>query len=156
LVANQVQVSHQGGGELISAVSGGADLAGIANMAQVYGFLLEVAREIKTTDDLRGKKVGVASIGGVSEIAARVVLRKNGLDPDKDVSIIAVGDARTAKSALQSGAIQATVLSPPSTLEVEADGAHPLYNLAALKLPNAQGVVTVQKAWLTANRATAQ
>lgn len=156
LVAGDLQVSSQGGGELMGAVSGGADLVAIANLGPVYPFELEVTPDIKATADLKGKKVGVASIGGASDIAARVVLRKNGLDPDKDVSIIAVGDARTAKSALQSGAIQGTVLSPPSTVEVEAGGAHPLYNLAALKLPNTQGLITLQRSWLNANRATAQ
>jgi len=56
----------------------------------VWPFILQVPASIKTTDDLKGKKVGVSQFGSASDIATRVALRQLGLQPDQDVTIIQV------------------------------------------------------------------
>ena len=144
------------GGEVLSASASGADLVVLAALAPVYPYLFEVSPDIKTVDDLRGKKVGVSSPGGSADIASRVALKKQGLDPDVDVTFVAVDSHANRTAALISGAIQAGVDDPPDSFEVERHGLHPLFDLAALKLPAAQTVLTGQRAWVNANRETTQ
>src|SRR2546425_9300977 len=115
VLAGQVTFAQVGGSEVMAAVANGADLIVIAPLAGVYPFVLEVAADIKTVDDLKGKKIGVAGPGPSSGIATRVALRKMGLDPDKDVVIQAVGSAPNRTAALLSGAIQAGVSQPPDS-----------------------------------------
>jgi len=156
LVAGQTQVAAIGGSEILSAAAGGADLAVLANLVPVYPHLFEAAPDIKTADDLKGKRVGVSSIGSSSDIATRVLLRRIGIDPDKDVTIVAVGSTDTRTAALLSGAIQAAVTLVPDTLLVEDKGFKPLYDLGALKLPASQTVIAVTRSFLGSRRDVAQ
>ncbi len=151
LIAGQVQFAQLGGSEVLSAAAQGADLVVIGMLAGVYPFVFVVPPDIKTKEDLKGKKVGVSSVGSSSDIATRVGLRGIGLDPDKDVAIVAVGSLQLRVAALLSGAIQGGVATPPETLQFEEKGFHVLFDLAALKLPSANTAVVVKKTFLAAN-----
>ncbi len=52
--------------------------------------------EIKTVQDLKGKIIGLNSIGGGLESTVRMMLKHYGLDPDKDVKFLATGGSRDA------------------------------------------------------------
>jgi NitT/TauT family transport system substrate-binding protein len=157
LLAGQVQLADVGGSEALSAVASGADLVVVATLSPVYPYLFEVIPEIQTPEDLIGKTIGVATLGGSADVATRVALRSVGLDPAKDVTIVPTGSAQNRTAALASGAIQGGMVGgPPETLEVEARGLHPLMDLAALKLPAANTSVVVQRAWLQGNREMVQ
>src|SRR5207302_8662383 len=56
LLSGQEDLTLQGGGEVLSASASGADLVVLAALAPVYPYLFEVSPDIKTIDDLRGKK----------------------------------------------------------------------------------------------------
>lgn len=151
LISGSVQITQTGGSDAVSATAGGADVIVVAITSPVYSYVFEVPAEIKTVEDLRGKKVGVSSFGSSSDIGVRVALRKVGLDPDKDVAIVAVGDVPTRTAAMKNGAIQGTVVNPPETISLEAQGFHPLLDLAALKLPAVLQTSIVQRSYATAN-----
>ncbi len=68
--------------------------------------------EIKDIKQLKGKKVGIIRFGGISELMVRYLFQKLGLDADKDIAIVQVGQARFV--AMEKGAIDATVLPPQS------------------------------------------
>jgi NitT/TauT family transport system substrate-binding protein len=156
LLASQIQIAQAGGSEVLSAVASGADLVIVAVLAPVYPYLFEVIPEIKTAKDLVGKKIGVSNIGGSADIATRVVLRNNGIDPEKDVTILATGSAQNRTSAMLSGAIHAGMAAPPENIAVEAIGLHPLFDLASLKLPAANTAVIMQRSFVNANRPVIQ
>ena len=150
LLANQIQIGQFGGAEALSAVAGGADLVIVANMAPVYPYVLYAQKTIKTVADLKGKKVGVSNKGGSSDIATRAALKANNLDPDKDVSIVAVGSHANRTAALLQGSIDAGVDDPPEDQELIKNGLVPIYDLN--KLPAANTGVIVQRSFLTANK----
>ena len=157
LLSGQLQIADAGGSEALSAVANGADLVVVATQAPVYPYILEVTQDINSPADLVGKKVGVATFGGSADVATRVVLRQAGIDPEKDVTLIATGSAANRTAALLSGAIQAGMAGgPPDTLELEAQGLHPLFDLAALKLPAANTTVIAKRDWVNANHAAVQ
>lgn len=157
LLAGQVQLADAGGSEALNAVSNGADLVVVGNLSPVYPYVLEVTSDINSPADLVGKKIGVATFGGSADVATRVVLRQNGIDPDKDVTFIATGSSANRTAALMSGAIQAGMAGgPPDTIELEAQGLHPLIDLAALKLPTANATIIAKREWVNANRDAVQ
>ena len=156
VVSGEVNVAMLGGSEILSAAAQGADLVIVAVIGNTYPFIFEAAPGIKTPADLKGKKIGVSTIGSSSDIATRVALRKLGIDPEKDVTIVAVGSADQRTAAMLSGAIQGGVTLVPDNLVVEEKGFTPLFNLAELKLPAAQTVVTMQRSFLTSRRDLAQ
>jgi NitT/TauT family transport system substrate-binding protein len=78
-----------------------------------------VARpEVKSLGDLRGKAVGISRYGASTEYAVRFALKANGIDPDKDVKLLAVGSGSDAAriSALEGDVISGAVLQVPSNL----------------------------------------
>ncbi|HLQ35463.1 MAG TPA: ABC transporter substrate-binding protein [Chloroflexota bacterium] len=156
LISGQAQIIQVGGPDAISAKAAGADVVVVAVNIPVYSYILETPPELKTVNDIKGKKIAVDSFGSPPDIAVRVALEKAGIDPERDVSIVAVGDVPTRSAALLSGAVQGTMLNPPYTIEVEAKGYHPLIDLAALKLPNANAASIVQRSYLATHREVVQ
>ena len=69
--------------------------------------------EIKSIHELRGKTIGLNSIGGGLESTVRLMLKHHGLDPDKDVKFIATGGVETRFAALKQGLTVATAGSTP-------------------------------------------
>jgi NitT/TauT family transport system substrate-binding protein len=151
LVAGGIQVAHAGGSETLSAVANGADLVIVATLAGVYPYLFETIPDITTPRDLMGKRLGVSNVGGSADIATRVYLRQQGLDPDKDVAIVPTGSAQNRAAALASGAIQGGMSAPPDNIGVEAVGLRPLADLASLHLPSANTAVVMQRSFVQAN-----
>jgi NitT/TauT family transport system substrate-binding protein len=152
LLANQIQIGQFGGSEALSGVAAGADLVVVGNMAPVYPYILYAQKAIKTIADLKGKKVGVSNKGGSSDIATRAALKANGLDPDKDVFITAVGSHANRTAALLNGTIDAGVDDPPEDQALVKAGLNPLIDIAAQKLPAANTGIIVQRSFLNANK----
>lgn len=156
LLSGQIQVSQQGGAEALSASAGGADVVVLGTLAPVYPYKFEVQPSIKTPQDLKGKKVGISSVGGSADIATRVALPRIGLDPDKDVQIVPVESHANRTAALLSGQLAGAVDDPPDSVMLEQKGLQPLFDLAALKLPAANTVIAVRRSWLNGHRDVVQ
>jgi NitT/TauT family transport system substrate-binding protein len=156
LLAGSIQIGQFGGAEALSANAGGADLVVVANLAPVYPYKLYAQKGITTIQGLKGKKVGVSNVGGSSDIATRAALKSAGLDPDKDVNIIAVGSHANRTAALLAGTIDAGVDDPPEDLELVKAGLTPLVDLAGQKLPAANTGVIMQRSYLNANKDAVQ
>ena len=156
LLANQIQIAQFGGAEALSANAGGADLVVVANMAPVYPYILYAQKAIKTIADLKGKKIGVSNKGGSSDIATRAALKANGIDPDKDVSITAVGSHANRTAALLNGSIDAGVDDPPEDQDLVKAGLNAVIDIASQKLPAANTGIIVQRSYLTASKDTVQ
>src|SRR5437870_4510561 len=156
LLANQVQIAQFGGAEALSANAGGADLVLVANLAPVYPYKLYAQKGITNIAGLKGKKVGVSNAGGSGDIATRAALKSAGLDPDKDVTIVAVGSHASRTAALRAGSIDAGVDDPPEDLELVKAGLTALVDLAGQKLPAANTGVIMQRTFLNAIKDTVQ
>src|SRR5712691_5085421 len=156
LLAGSVQIAQFGGAEALSANAGGGDLVVVANLAPVYPYKLYAAKGITSIQGLKGKKVGVSNAGGSSDIATRAALKSAGLDPDKDVNIVAVGSHANRTAALLAGTIDAGVDDPPEDVELVKAGLTVLVDLAGQKLPAANTGVIMQRTFLNANKDTVQ
>jgi ABC-type nitrate/sulfonate/bicarbonate transport system substrate-binding protein len=152
LVAGQIQIGQFGGSEALSGVAAGAELIIVGNMAPVYPYILYAKKEIKTVADLKGKKVAVSNAGGSSDIATRAALTAAGLDPNKDVQILAVGSHAQRTAALVSGQVDAGVDDPPEDDEVVKAGFTPLIDLAGQRLPAVNTSIVVQRSFVASNK----
>jgi ABC-type nitrate/sulfonate/bicarbonate transport system substrate-binding protein len=107
---------HNSVGTSVRAVQAGAPLKILTINLQSPLFWLVTRPELKTFNDLKGKVLGTTSFGGVQHLAGLRMLRKGGLNPEKDVTVILAGDTQTQFQSLVSGAIQMAVLSPPTVI----------------------------------------
>jgi ABC-type nitrate/sulfonate/bicarbonate transport system substrate-binding protein len=97
---------------------------------------------IKSAEQLRGAIIGAAGLSGGSFTATQLAVRKLGLNPGKDVSIIAVGGTPERLAALRSGRVQATSLNPPTVFAAEKEGFRILADVSALPFQNVAPVTT--------------
>jgi NitT/TauT family transport system substrate-binding protein len=156
LISGQVQFVEGGGSEALSAAAGGAGVLVLFNPTPVYDFVMEAVPSIKTAAELKGAKIGISGIGTTSDIATRLALSKIGLDPDKDVSIVAVGSAQDRRAALLNGALQAGLAQPPDVYRLEASGLHPVYDMSSSGAPTAASIGEVLKSYVAAHHDVVQ
>ena len=74
---------------------------------------LVTSPNIKRVEDLKGKNFGISSFGGTPHSEAIMILRKHGMNPEKDVTFLQIGGSATRFAAMESGAVQAAMLVPP-------------------------------------------
>lgn len=96
----------------------GAALAGLPVrivMAAMDGadHYLVTSPNVKKVEDLKGKTFGISSFGGTPHSEAVMILRKYGMNPEKDVTFLQIGGSSSRYAALESGSIQAAMLVPP-------------------------------------------
>ncbi len=156
LLAGEVQVFQGGGSEVLSANVEGGDLVLVGNLVPFYPYVFMVSKDINSLADLKGKKVGVSSVGSTSDIATRVGLAQKGLDPDKDVAIVTVGSSQNRTAALLAGSIQGGLDQPPGSIALEAQGLHVLFDMASQKLPVVNNGITFKKTYIASNRDAVQ
>ncbi len=113
LIAQEVQLASVAGTAPVQANLAGADTVIIGGISNSVLMSLVAAPDITGVEGLRGKRVGVTRFGSLSDFMARTYLRRSGLTPDREVALLQTGGYPEAVAALQSGAIQAAMLSPP-------------------------------------------
>lgn len=147
LVSNDVNFINAGGGGVVDAVLGGAEIFIVASPINQEPQVLVAKKEIREIVQLKGKKLAVNSLAGPSLLSLKMILAASGLDPDRDVSYLATGPSASRFAALQAGQVDATTLTPPFTAAARKAGYTFFENLSGVKeaeLPNA-ALVTSRK-----------
>jgi NitT/TauT family transport system substrate-binding protein len=125
LLANSVNFTTASGSILAAAVRGiGVKLVLVTASKPTFDLISEP--KIQSFQQLRGKLVGISTRGGTFDHVTRLILERNGLNPDKDVAIIALGRQDDLQLALHTGRISAAIYSPPRNLMLLRDGFHKL------------------------------
>src|SRR3990172_11676801 len=78
---------------ILQPMLSGADIVSLGTHVSAVPSRMGVSADISEIKDLKGKKVGVSGIGERSDLLARVILRRAGLDPVKDGEIVSAGVA---------------------------------------------------------------
>jgi NitT/TauT family transport system substrate-binding protein len=156
--------------QLFGAVVGGA-IAGLP-VRIVAGFLdnwpmtLIAQPEVKTLKDLRGKTLGISSFGATPDVAARMMIKQAGIDPEKEIKVLALGSDAARMTGLMQRVVDVVVMSPPADAQLEKQGykilarAYELFNFPYLGLgtntrkikEKPQEIRRVIKASIRANR----
>jgi NitT/TauT family transport system substrate-binding protein len=100
----------------------GADLVTVAHTVSGVQSKLLVRPDIRKPEDLRGKKIAVSGFGSLGDFLERYILKKYGLDPVKDVIMLAIGNTPDRLQALFNGAVDAADLSYPVDVQAERKG----------------------------------
>lgn len=109
-------LAFEGMGSAMGVIQRGAPLKIITVSLFRPLFWLVARSEFKSIGDLKGKIMGTTTFGGVQHLTGLRMLRKGGLNPDKDVTVIQVGDVPTQLQALVNGTIHFGLLSPPTVI----------------------------------------
>jgi NitT/TauT family transport system substrate-binding protein len=93
--------------------------------------------QVKSVSELRGKLIGMVRFGDTVELATRIALSREGLDPQKDAIPIMIGLPTTRVAALAAGSIDATIAVPPDNVLLKQKGFRELLFLGdAVEFPS--------------------
>jgi NitT/TauT family transport system substrate-binding protein len=146
LVAGEVDITTAGAEPIIAAILGGAELTIVGFVARTTPLMLYVQPTVTHWEQLKGGMIAVSRLTSSSAYMAKVGLRQAGLEPMRDVTIIQAGGIPESFAALQSGKVQAAMLSPPTTYKAEAAGFRRLWNGLGVEYPSL--TLAVRKAFL--------
>jgi NitT/TauT family transport system substrate-binding protein len=157
ILSGAIQFTPTGASQAVLASSSGADLVILAVKIRTFPWKFYARPEIKTIEDMRGKKVGITAAGAPYDVGLRMVLPRVGLQPDKDVTFVSAGSIPNVTAALISGALEGTALVVgPDSLKAESQGMRVLFDFADLKASYPLSGITVQRSYMNANPAIVQ
>jgi ABC-type nitrate/sulfonate/bicarbonate transport system substrate-binding protein len=130
--AGEVQFGVDAAVSPVTSAVSGADVVIVTTFYNKHPWSFAVRPEIKTPEDLKGKKIGVASLGASNHMAVASALRYWGID-ERSVTILRAGGTAERLAALQTGMIDATVLIAPETGRARKAGIPILLELGELR-----------------------
>jgi NitT/TauT family transport system substrate-binding protein len=152
LLSGDVQFVRLGANAVVQASLRGAELKMIANTINRLVFSLMTRPEIKSSADLKGKKVGVTRLGGSTDFALDLALKKWGLRRGTDVAVLQAGGMPQLLGAIQRGAIDAGVISPPTNLQALKLGLKELVDFGDLEILYPNSPLAATQSYLAKNR----
>ena len=151
MLGGDVPFAAAGGNAAVDANLAGADMVMLGVLAKVPAFYIMALPEIKTIEDLRGKPVGVTRFGSSTDFTMRYLLRKHGMNPDRDVSMIQAGDLNAAAAMLKTKAIFAAPFSSPANLRAQEAGARSLLNMGTAGVYFPHDALMARRAFINSN-----
>jgi NitT/TauT family transport system substrate-binding protein len=147
MIAGEIDMCVYSGSLLSSARLQGVDVVMVTSFLNRPLYRLVVRPEIKTVADLKGKRLGITRFGTVTDSMSRLLIGKLGLDPDKDLSYVQVGDVPVLLASLSTGRIiDGAIIQPPYYLKAVASGMRVLVNMQEMDIPVQQtGLNTTQR-----------
>src|SRR5262245_3327696 len=112
LIANSIQMSHNSASAAVAAAARGAPIVIVATSENQMAAEIISRPEIKTPQQLIGKKIGILRFGGSNDTGVQWALRAWKIDP-RQVTILQSGATNARLLALTLGQIDATILSYP-------------------------------------------
>lgn len=145
LLAKEIELAVISVPSLVASRLSGADTTMIATVVPYFMDQIVVVPGITRPDQLKGKTGGVNRQNTSSDMALRHGLRRIGVDPEKDVKIIAVGGNPERLAALSRNVIQFSMMGEPFTREAEKAGFKVLIDIGNLKIPfHTNGILTTE------------
>lgn len=157
VLAGDVPIAIMSGATAISSQLAGSDLIIAASTkkdpAQAY---LVAAKNITHSSQLKGKKLAVSRIGASSDFLLRLILKKIGLVPDRDVAIVQVGASPVRMAALANGAIDGTALTFEEMLVAKKMGFNVLLDISELGIEALNSDIVTTRRFLRDSRPIVQ
>lgn len=114
-------------GSVVRAAVRGLPVRVVASFIDGSTHALIARPEFKSVKDLRGRTLGVGSYGASDDIAGRMMVKHYGVDPDKQMKVVALGPDRARFAALKEGIVDVAVIAPP----MDSEGRRAGFNILA-------------------------
>jgi NitT/TauT family transport system substrate-binding protein len=155
LLGGDVQFVRLGANAVVQASLRGANLKMIGNTINTLVFSLMARPEVQTAKDLKGRKIGLTRLGGSTDFALDLALKKWGLRRGSDVAVLQTGGMPQLLGAITGGVVDAGVVSPPTNLSAAKLGLKELVDFGEIGIVYPNSPLATSQVYLEKNRATA-
>lgn len=146
MLSGELPIIQAGGAGPIQANLSGTDTVIIATVAKKFTWWIFSQPSIGRMEDLKGKIFGTTRFGTQSDLASRIALRRYGIDPDRDITMVQTGGPAETLAAIVAGKIHAAAVSPPATLQARKLKLKELLDLSKLDVDyHVNGLVTTRR-----------
>jgi len=152
LASGDIQIAYTIPGTVVSAATSGMDVAFFAGLVNQADGDFIGAPQIRGPEDLRGKRIGVQSIGGGVWSMAMLAIEHLGLEPNRDkMTILIIGDSPILAQSLSSGGIEATYLNYTHSRGLKEKGFPLLLDMAKASIPYQGLAAATRRSYLRQN-----
>jgi NitT/TauT family transport system substrate-binding protein len=152
LVSGDIQVAYTIPGSVVSAAASGLDVAFFAGIVNKADGDFSAGTSIRSAEDLKGKRIGVQSIGGGVWSMAMLAIEHLGLEPNRDkMTIMVIGDSPVLAQSLESGGIEATYLNYTHSRALKEKGLPVLLDLGKAPIPYQGLAAATRRGYLKQN-----
>lgn len=117
-------------GSAIRSAARGAPIRAFSNSIKAPFFSLIAHPSIRSVKELKGRVIGVTSIGGTNQISGRLLFQHFGVDPDKELKFLAIGEEKFVVEAFKAKRVDAILVAPPFSIMMIREGFPVLANAA--------------------------
>lgn len=151
VLANEIRFANVSGSAPIQAKLQGGDVVIIASSYNYIPYSFVVHKDIRSPAELKGKRIAITRLGGITEVAALLAFEKLGLGP-KDMTFVQAGPDSQRIPAVQSGAAAATIIAPPGLFAATSLGLKVLADLGDLGVKYPTSTMVCTRSYLVQNR----
>lgn len=146
MLSGELPIIQAGGAGPVQAALSGTDTVILATIVKKFNWWIFGQANIARMEDLKGKVFGTTRFGTQSDLASRIALRKVGLEPDRDVTMVQTGGPAETVIAMATGKVHAAAISPPATLQAKRIKLKELMDLTKLDVEyHVNGMVTTRR-----------
>lgn len=131
MLAGSFPVGFISPSNIVTTSLAGARLRMVGGLLDKMVYMVVSARNVASAAQLRGKRMGISSFGSSSETATRIAVKELGLDPDRDVTLLQIGNSADRYAALVSGRIEGMLAEPTDVARAKKEGFNILIDLTA-------------------------
>ena len=149
IASGSVQAATTTATDALRAMAAGAPMKIIMVNIDQFQHVFVTRPEVKGPKDMKGKKIAVSRYGAFSDIQTRFVVRQWGLDPDKDVQILQIGNSAARAAALASGGVDGAIVTPAFVPVAKKTGLHVIFDLSTMKTKFASQIMVAHDQLVT-------
>ena len=153
LIAGSIYAAPVTTATVMTADLSGADLTTIAHTVKAVQSKMISRPDLKRPEDIKGKRIASSGLGSLGDFLHRVVIRKAGLNPERDVTWLTIGAPPDRLAALEAKLVDAADLSYPFDVQAERKGYRVLWD-ARVEVPYPSMSVVTRKKTIQEDRDT--
>ena len=135
LATDEVQFTYCASDAIIPGMAAGIEVKIVASPLVKLPYVLITRKEVRRPEDLKGKALGIARAGDLSDRLSRAVVKKLGLAPDA-VTIRPIGGSQGERyQAMAAGIVHGVIITPPLDVRAKNEGYNVMYRLIDLNIP---------------------
>jgi len=152
LLGGDIDIVYSAAGAVVDANLAGADLTMIGCQYDKGQTSFFTTAPVTSVGELKGKAAGVTRFGAFSDFVARHVLKKNRLQPVKDVALLQLGGTQEIIAAMEKNLVQGGSISLPLSIQAKKLGFRELLTTEQIALPFDYGCFIVKNSQLKTKR----
>ncbi|MBI2352472.1 MAG: ABC transporter substrate-binding protein [Deltaproteobacteria bacterium] len=141
-------------GTLVQPGLQGHDVVLIASSENTYYYSVVTKPAVAKVEQLKDKRLGVSGFGSASHNAALILLRRFNLEPNKDVAVVIAGATTERLAGMESGRIDATVLTPSEIPRARKLGFVDIYDMSEMGIEVQGNGFATSRSFIKSNRET--